>query len=440
MIWVDFAILLACLFFGARLGGIALGTVAAFGLAVFTFIFREKPGTIPIDVIIIIFCVICAAAALEAAGGLDWMVRLAERILRKRPESITFVAPVVAYFFTFFAGTGHVAYSILPVIAEVAEKAGVRPERPLSIAVIASQRAITASPLSAATAGMVALMAKNNSTFGLKDILLICVPSTLLGVLIGAVSVFRMGRELADDPIYQERLRTGAIQPPTPSSAHTASTPSERWSVGLFLGAAMLIMLFGLIPELRPAFPAQGGATRLGMVETISIVMLAASAAIVIATKTKPEKIVSGRVMHAGIVAAVSILGIAWLGSTFFEVHRTEILSSISETVKLYPWIFSLGLFVLSIFLYSQAATVAAIMHVGVTLGIPFPLLIAMFPAVNGYFFFPTYGTVIAAINFDYTGTTTAGRYLVDHSFMRAGMIATIAAVVIGILIVKVFY
>lgn len=441
MFWLEFAVVLAAIFLGARLGGIGLGTVAALGLVVLIFLFGNAPGALPIDVIFIIIAVITAAAALQAAGGLDLMVKVAEKIIRQRPQSITFVAPIVSYFFTFFAGTGHVAYSLLPVIAEVARKAGVRPERPMSISVIASQQAITASPISAATAGMIALLSANNSGLGLTDILLICLPSTLIGCLIGALSVWRKGVELKDDPVYRDRLAKGLItEQVTNVDSKNDTGSTARKAVTLFALAVFGVVVLGLFPDLRPQFPSGDKITTLGMAPAIEIVMLSAAALIMLVCGCKSQSVIQTPVMRAGAVAVISILGIAWLGSTFFEAHQKEVVAEISHVIEAYPWVFAVGLFTLSILLYSQAATVAALMHVGVALGIPLPLLIAMFPAVNGYFFLPTYGTIVAAISFDQTGTTGIGKYILNHSFMRPGLVATISAVVIGLGIAKLFY
>lgn len=441
MFWIEFAIVLAAIFIGARVGGIGLGTIAALGLVILIFGFGNAPGTLPIDVIFIIVAVITAAAALQAAGGLDLMVMFAEKIIRSRPQAITFVAPIVSYFFTFFAGTGHVAYSLLPVIAEVSRKAGVRPERPMSISVIASQQAITASPISAATAGMIALLAANNSGMGLSDILFICLPATLLGCLIGAASVYKMGVELENDPIFLERLKQGLIKDkPQGEAGSSGSEKGPKQAIFIFALAVIGVVLVGLFPELRPSYDSAGKITTLGMAHAIEIVMLSCAALIMLVCRCKSDAVVQSSVMRAGIVAVISILGIAWLGSTFFEAFQKEVVESISEVIRARPWVFSVGLFALSILLYSQAATVAALMHVGVALGIPLPYLVAMFPAVNGYFFLPTYGTIVAAIAFDQTGTTNTGKYVLDHSFMRPGLVATVSAVLAGLTIAKFFY
>jgi anaerobic C4-dicarboxylate transporter DcuA len=439
MIWIDLIIVLACIVWGARLGGIGLGTVAALGLGLFVFGFGRAPGAFPGQVLLIVLCVVTAAAALQAAGGLDLMVLLAGNMLRSHPRQITLLAPFISYLFTFVSGTGHVAYSLLPIIAEVSKKVKERPERPLSISVIASQVAVTASPMSAATAGMVALLSKNGN-LSLMDVLLICIPSTLIGVLCGALSVLKMGPELELDPVYRQRLARGEIADETTLETR-AIPPGAKWSVVIFAAAVVLITLLGLIPELRPDFTLEGGKTeRLSIVAAISIVTLSATALMLVVSKVKPETVVSGSVMRAGIVAVISILGIAWLGSTFFEAHQTQIIGTISAHIRTYPWLFAVALFALSILLYSQAATVAALMAVGLQLGISPPLLIAMFPAVNGYFFLPTYATIVAAIQFDSTGTTHIGRWILNHSFMRPGLVATIVSVTVGLVLAKLFY
>ncbi len=439
MVWFDLTVVLACIVAGARLGGIGLGTIAALGLSFFIFGLRRHPGPFPGEVILIVLCVVTAAAALQAAGGLDLMVVSAEKVLRRHPRQITFLAPLISYVFTFISGTGHVSYSLLPIIAEVSRKVKERPERPLSISVIASQAAVTASPMSAATAGMVALFSKGTN-LGLTDVLMICVPSTLVGVLAGALSVRRMGLELEDDPVYRQRLSNDEVRETEQAGPHSAPARGARWAVLLFLCAVLVVTLLGLIPALRPEFTLDGKTERLSMVDSISIVTLSATALMLLASKVKPDLVVTSSVMKAGVVAVISILGIAWLGSTFFEAHEPEILAAISSQVAQYPWLFSVALFVLSILLYSQAATVAALMGVGLQLGVAPPLLIAMFPAVNGYFFLPTYATIVAAIQFDSTGTTGVGRWILNHSFMRAGLVTTSVSVVVGLLLVKLFY
>ncbi len=432
MFWLQFFILLACIFIGARLGGVGLGVMGGVGLAILTFVFGLEPTSAPIDVMLMILAVITAAGALQASGGMDYLVYLAEKALRKNPKYITFIAPMVTYIFTFCAGTGHVAYSVLPVIAEVSRESGVRPERPMSIAVIASQQAITASPISAATVALLALL--TDFQISLLDILMICIPSTFIACMIAAFVVSKMGKELPDDPIYLKRLEEGLAPIKKDKKAYVATTASKL-SVSFFLLAAVLVVFLGTFENLRPSWEVDGVVTRMSMPVAIEIVMLTIAALIIIFCKPKVDDVVSGSVFKAGATAVVAIFGIAWMGDTFFKGNADFINASISDLVTAAPWLFAIALFTLSILLYSQAATVRTLMPLGVTLGINPALLIAMFPAVNGYFFIPNYPTVVAAINFDRTGTTRIGKYILNHSFMVPGLVATIGAVGIGILL-----
>ncbi len=432
MFWLQFFILLACIFIGARLGGLGLGVMGGVGLAILTFVFGLEPTSAPIDVMLMILAVITAAGALQASGGMEYLVHIAEKALRKNPKYITFIAPMVTYIFTFCAGTGHVAYSVLPVIAEVSRESGVRPERPMSIAVIASQQAITASPISAATVALLALLTDFQIT--LLDILMICIPSTFIACMIAAFVVSKMGKELPNDPIYLKRLEEGLAPIKKDKKAYEATTASKL-SVSLFLLAAILVVLLGSFEQLRPSWVVDGVVTRMSMPVAIEIVMLTISALIIIFCKPKVDEIVSGSVFKAGAAAVVAIFGIAWMGDTFFKGNAEFINGSIADLVTAAPWLFAVALFALSILLYSQAATVRTLVPLGITLGINPALLIAMFPAVNGYFFIPNYPTVVAAINFDRTGTTRIGKYILNHSFMVPGLIATVGAIGIGILL-----
>lgn len=432
MFWIQFLIVLACIFVGARLGGVGLGVMGGVGLAILVFGFGLQPTSAPIDVMLMILAVVTAAGALQAAGGMEYLVFLAEKALRKHPKWITFIAPMVTYIFTFCAGTGHVAYSVLPVIAEVARESGVRPERPMSIAVIASQQAITASPISAATVALLALLGDFN--INLLQIMLICIPSTFIACMIAAFVASKKGKELNMDPEYLKRLEAGLAPIKKDKKAFTP-TPGAKLSVVLFLIAAVLVVLLGSFEELRPGWEIEGVFTRMTMPGAIEIVMLTISALMIIFCKPNVDEIVSGSVFKAGATAVVAIFGIAWMGDTFFQGNMELISGSISDLVTSAPWLFAIALFALSILLYSQAATVRTLMPLGITLGINPALLIAMFPAVNGYFFIPNYPTVVAAINFDRTGTTGIGKYILNHSFMIPGLIATVGAVAIGILL-----
>lgn len=484
MIWAEFAVVLTTIVIGARIGGAGLGTVAAIGLGVLVFGFGLPPSSPPATVLAIIVAVVAAAASMQAAGGLDLLVVIAERALRAQPKYITFVAPIVAYLFTFCSGTGHVAYAILPVIAEVARKAGVRPERPMSISVIASQQAITASPLSAATAAMLALLDRGGQV-GLSQILMICIPATFIGCMLGASSVYWKGVELDADPIYKDRLAKGLVE--ASKEQKKLEGPERRRAIGsvaTFLLAAMLIVAFGVFPGFRPSYAVTGSQQQgvpasvlssaieelgdpermdesltrgqlkdrleelrneqpvplrksVDMSILIQVVMLSAAGVMMLFFGARPAEVVKTPVAIAGVIAVVSILGLGWMGNCFFDGNKEAIVGSLSDLISRHPWVFAVGLFGLSVLLFSQASTVAALMPVGIALGIPAGTLIAMFPAVNGYFFLPTYGTIVAAIAFDQTGTTRIGGFVLSHSFMRPGLVATVSAILVGLVISK---
>ena len=432
--WLQLLFVLLAIIVGARVGGVGLGVFGGLGLAVLTFIFGLEPTTPPIDVMLMIVAVIAAAGCMQAAGGLDLMVKWAEKILRRHPQRITLLSPLVTYLFTFFAGTGHVAYSVLPVIAEVARETGIRPERPMGIAVIASQQAITASPISAATVALLSMLAGYDIT--LFDILKISIPCTLVGVLVGALYSMRVGKELKDDPVYQARLKSGELSGANYCTAEVANPGKALTSVLLFLGATVGIVLFGSIDSLRPSFQTSEGVVVMQMAHIIEVLMLSVAALILLLTGTSGMKAAKSSVFNAGMQAVVAIFGIAWMGDTFISGNIAVIKENIFGLVTDMPWLFGIALFVMSILLFSQAATIRALLPLGMALGISPYMLIALFPVVNGYFFIPNYPTVVAAINFDTTGTTRIGKYVLNHSFMMPGLISTIVAVGLGILAV----
>lgn len=427
---LQFLFVLIAIIIGARIQGIGLGVMGGIGLAILVFGFGLEPTSPPIDVMLMIVAVIAAAGCMQAAGGLDLMVSLAEKLLRKHPSHITFLSPVVTYLFTFVAGTGHVAYSVLPVIAEVARETNIRPERPLSIAVIASQQAITASPISAATVALLSMLA--GFDISLLDILMISIPATLVGVFLGALVSMRMGKELHEDPEFIKRIEAGEFSKDKATGKASYSLVSKAGlSVLIFILATIAIILFGSVESFRTI-----GQTTLNMPNIIEIIMLSAAALILLTTKTNGIKAAQGSVFIAGMQAVVAIFGIAWMGDTFINGNMDQLKSSIEGIVTSMPWIFGIALFVMSILLYSQAATVRALMPLGIMLGISPWMLIALFPTVNGYFFLPNYPTVVAAINFDRTGTTRIGKWILNHSFMLPGLVATIGAVCVGLLII----
>jgi anaerobic C4-dicarboxylate transporter DcuA len=438
---LEFAVVLAAIFLGSRSGGVGLGLWGGAGVLVLSYGFGLPPTAPPIDVMLIILAVIMAAAVMEAAGGIDYLVGLAERIIRRNPRQITIVAPLVCYLFPFGAGTGHVFYPLLPIIYQVAYENGIRPERPMAVCTVASQQAITASPVSAAMAAMIALYEPLG--VGLPQIMLICVPATILGVIAAALIQTRVGKELKDDPEYQRRLKIGEIQPPTGPQMKNEKKElpkGARLSAVMFLAGVAVIVLAGLFPGLRPLIPKGNTTAPLGMADTIQIVMLSLAALMLVTTKAAAGKIPKTEVAQAGLTAVIGIFGLAWLGDTFIKGNEAVIIGAIGDITSAYPITFALGLFFASVLLFSQAATTRALMPLGISLGIAPPHLIAMWPAVNGYFFLPTYGSLIAAINFDRTGTTRIGRYVLNHSFMLPGLVATAVAVGAGLVMGGIFF
>lgn len=436
---LQLTVLLTAIAVGARVGGVGMGLWGGVGLLVLVFGFGAVPGSIPGEVLLIILTVIMAASAMEAAGGIDYLVRIAAGIIRKSPKHVTLIAPVVAYVFTFLAGTGHIFYPLLPVIYEVAMKGRVRPERPIAVATIASQQAITASPVSAATAALIALLSPHG--IGLAQILMICVPSTLLGVIVAALVQTRVGVELDKDPEYLRRVASGELKDSTTEvDASSTQLPARAGlSAWMFLAGVVLVVACGLFPALRQVGDPDAAAT-VSMPMSIAIVMLAVAAAMLLFTGASGAQIVKTKTCQAGVTAVIGILGLAWLGDTFIDANRDAIIGGLSKMAESYPATFSLGLFVTSMLLYSQAATTQALIPLGLTLGIAPAALAGMFPAVNGYFFIPTYGTLIAAVNFDRSGTTRIGRYVLNHSFMLPGIVSTVVAVTSGLVIAKLFF
>ena len=430
MFLVQFAIVLLCILVGARVGGIGLGVFGGLGLAILSFGFGLKPAGLPIDVMFMIMAVVSAAAAMQAAGGLDYMIKIATNILRRNPKHITFIAPLVTWTFTVLAGTGHVAYSVLPVIAEVSRHSGIRPERPLSMAVIASQFAIVASPIAAAVVAVVAFLEPQGIHLG--DVLMVTIPSTLAGILLAYVFVNKMGKELKDDPEYQRRLQDPKYADTfnsTVNSTEIEVSKTAKVSVSLFLFGALLVVLMGAVPSLRPVFDGKP----MGMAHTIEIIMLSIGALIIFTCKPDSTEITKGSVFHAGMRAVIAIFGIAWLGDTLMQAHIDEVKDLVKGLVETAPWAFAFALFVLSVLVNSQGATVATLFPLGIALGIPAPVLIGVFVAVNGYFFVPNYGPIIASIDFDTTGTTKIGKYIFNHSFMLPGLLSMAFCLVFGL-------
>ncbi|XWN35080.1 MAG: anaerobic C4-dicarboxylate transporter [Roseivirga sp.] len=437
MIGLQIAVVLFAILLGTRLQGMSLGIMGGLGLAILTFVFHLPPTEPPFDVLMIVSAVVTASGTLEAAGGLRYLTLLAEKIIRRYPYRITFISPLVVYLFTFLGGTGHTIYSILPVIADVAKDVGVRPSRPLSVAVIAAQQAVVASPISAPTALVVGLLAPHG--IGLVDILKVCLPATLGGVIVSTLVVNKLGKELHEDPEYLKRVTASQQeQPPTPE-VYTVSK-SAKQAVGLFMLGIAWIILMGALPHLKPSWEIHGVTKVLSMPTVIEIIMLAVAALIVLTCQVSPREIAHSSVFITGIQAVIAILGISWLGDTFISAHKADILANVQTQIMQAPWQFSIILFLMSIVLVSQAATIRAMIPLGIAIGLPATALLAALPAVNGLFFIPNYPTILAAVNFDRTGTTRIGDWILNHSFMVPGLVATTTAVAIASGLVKLLF
>jgi anaerobic C4-dicarboxylate transporter len=482
---VELAVVLVCIALGARQGGIALGFWGGLGMVIIVMVFREPASDPPMDVMLIILSVICATATMQAAGGIDYLVGIAARIIRRHPDRITFIGPLVAWLFTVCAGTGHILYPLLPVIHDTAVRNGVRPERPMSVAVIGSLLGITASPVSAATAALIVVMEPRGVT--MPQVLSISIPATLIGLFCASLAMMRWGRELEDDPEYQRRLAAGevsdipqyvrlrrrakrekttiqelarregitdlevednaalALVERRKDAEHVAEVEREndarpgsgRISAIIFMITVVLVVVFGTFSGIRPL---DGEGKPMSMAVLIQMIMLACAAIIAIVTKVKVAVIPATSIAKTGLVAIVGIFGLAWLGSTVIEAHTDTIVPAMSALTSQHPWLFAVVLFAGAILLFSQATTTRALMPLGVSLGIASPSLIAMWPAVNGAFFLPTYGTIVAALNFDRSGTSKIGRFVLNHSYMVPGLVGVFCSVVAGFGVVGIFY
>lgn len=438
LLLLQLAVVLAMIFIGAKVGSIGLGIYGMVGVFILVFVFGLEPGDIPIDVMLIIVSVITASAALQAAGGLDYMVNVAARFLKKHPNHITFYAPLTTWLFSVLAGTAHTCYALLPIISEIAYKEKVRPERPLSVATIAASLGITASPVSAATAAILSTSLLGAHGIGIVDIMIVTIPASIISILVASLVQNYVGKPLEEDAEYQRRVREGLLNTPA-EGEHTNENvvnPNAKWAVLAFLMGVVLVVLFSGIPSLRPDINGQP----LSMNTTIEVVMMSIAALILLVGRAKAVDAARGNVFASGMNAMVSIFGVAWMGSTFFEGHRETILGSVNDIFTTYPLLFAIPLFLFSIMLFSQAATAKTLYPVGLAMGVPPLILLVVFPAVNGYFFLPNYPTEVAAIGFDRTGTTRIGRYVINHSFQLSGFITTFVSIGVGLLIVSLLY
>ncbi|MBQ8499632.1 MAG: anaerobic C4-dicarboxylate transporter [Bacteroidales bacterium] len=425
-------IVLGALWVGSRYGSLALGAISGIGLAILVFCFQMKPGTPPTDVIYIIVAAVTCAGIMQASGGMDWLIQIAERLLRRHPERITFFAPICTFFLTVLVGTGHVVYTLMPIICDIALKKGIRPERPCAVASIASQVGITCSPIAAAVVAFVSISNANGFDITIPQVLMITIPSCLVGLLAASAASFKRGLDLDKDPEFQAKLKDpeqyNYIYGNTETTLDRVIPQSAKNSVFIFLGALAIIVMFAIFPQLLPVFDGQ----RLKMNIVIQIVMIAAAAFMIIFCKASPKKAVAGAVWQSGMVAVVAIYGIAWLADTYFSNYIAEIQVMLEDIVQAYPWSIAFVFFLVSVLINSQGAVVVAMLPLAFKLGIAGPVLLGVLPSVYGYFFIPNYPSDIATVNFDRSGTTKIGRYLLNHSFMLPGMVCVIVSTIVA--------
>ncbi len=425
-------IVLLALWVGSRYGSLALGAISGIGLAILVFCFGLKPGTPPTDVIYIIIAAVTCAGVMQASGGMDWLIQIAERLLRKHPDRITFLAPLCTFFLTVLVGTGHVVYTLMPIICDIALKKGIRPERPCGVASIASQVGITCSPIAAAVVAFVTISNANGFNITIPRVLMISIPACVIGLMAAAFASYHRGLDLDKDPQFQARIKDpeqrAYIYGSNATTLDKEIPQSAKNAVFVFLAALGVIVLFAIVPSLLPSWNGQS----LKMNIVIQIVMICAAALMIIFCKAQPKKAVAGPVWQSGMVAVVAIYGIAWMADTYFSNYMPEIQAILTDIVKDYPWAIAIVFFLVSVLINSQGAVVVSMLPLAYSLGIDGWVLLGVLPSVYGYFFIPNYPSDIATVNFDRSGTTVIGKYLLNHSFMMPGLICVVTSTLVA--------
>ena len=442
---IELLIVLAALYVGSRYGSLALGAISGIGLAILVFGFGLKPGTPPTDVIYIIIAAVTCAGTLQASGGMDWMIQIAEKMLRKHPEHITFLGPLVTFFLTVLVGTGHVVYTIMPIICDIALKKGIRPERPCGVSSVASQVGITCSPIAAAVVAFVTISNTNGYMVSIPQVLMVTIPACLLGLMCAALASYRRGKDLDKDPEFLKRKadpeQYAYMYGNTATTLDKVITKEAKASVFIFLGSLLVIVAFAFCQMIHVGEQTLAQAINLPKMNIcIQIIMLMAAACNIMFCKAAPKKAVGGAVWQSGMVAVVAIYGIAWLADTYFGNYMDQMKLMLADLVTNYPWSIAVVFFLVSVLINSQGAVVVAMLPLAYELGIAGPVLLGVLPSVYGYFFIPNYPSDIATVNFDRSGTTVIGKYLLNHSFMMPGLISVIVATVVGYLITNVFF
>lgn len=446
---VELLVVLVALWVGARYGSLALGAISGIGLAILVFCFHLKPGNPPTDVIYIIIAAVTCAGMLQASGGMDWMIQIAERLLRKHPERITILAPFTTFFLTILVGTGHVVYTLMPIICDIALKKGIRPERPCGIASIASQIGITCSPIAAAVVAFSTISIEQEFHVSNVQIILVTIPACLIGILCAVIASWNRGLDLDKDPGFQARIADPAqreyIYGSTATTLDKKISVESKRAVYIFLAALTIVVIISVASmlgvNLLPSYPVEKVVDGvkltvmkpLAMNIVIQITMIAAAALMIICCKAKPKVAIDGAVWKNGMVAVIAIYGIAWMSDTYFANYQPEIQAMLSDLVKAYPWTIAIAFFLVSVLINSQGAVVVAMLPLAYSLGIDGWILLGVMPSVYGYFFIPNYPSDIATVNFDRSGTTVIGKYLLNHSFMMPGMVHVVTSTIAGL-------
>lgn len=426
-------------------------------MIILTVFLGMNAGAIPTDVILIIMSVIAAITALQKAGGLDYMVRIAERILRNNPKHINFLAPTVTYVLTVLAGTGHTAFAMIPVIVEVAKEQNVKPAGPLSMAVVSGQVAITASPVSAAVVYMTGVLEPYGWSY--PTLLVVWLLTTYVGCMIAAfiMSLFFNKGPLDQDPEYLARVKAGLIhkveahkRPELPATAKSSVIIFITGVICVVLYATMISDLVrlpiveslkasdsGLAAFLLPAFEQ----LKLARDGAIMSFMLLIATLIVIKCKLNTSELADTPTFKSGMTACICVLGVAWLGNTFVAGYSAQLEDFSKEIVAQYPGVLSVVLFFISALLYSQAATAKALVPVIiVALNMDANpdlayILVASFAAVSGLFILPTYPTLLGAVQMDDTGTTKIGKFIFNHSMLLPCILCIFISVALGFVV-----
>ena len=442
---IQLLIVLAALYVGSRYGSLALGAISGIGLAILVFGFGLEPGTPPTDVIYIIIAAVTCAGTLQASGGMDWMIQVAEKLLRKHPAHITFLGPLVTFFLTVLVGTGHVVYTIMPIICDIALKKNIRPERPCGVASIASQVGITCSPIAAAVVAFVTISNANGYMVAIPQVLMVTIPACVIGLMCASLASYKRGKDLDKDPEFLKRKADPKIYKYMYVNKTTTLdkeiTKEAKLSVFVFLGALLVIVCFAFCQMIHVGDSTLADTISLPKMNLcIQIIMLVAAALNIMLCKVDLKNCVSGSVWKSGMVAVIAIYGIAWLADTYFGNYLDQMKEMLTDLVTRAPWTIAFVFFIVSVLINSQGAVVVAMLPLAYELGIAGPVLLGVLPSVYGYFFIPNYPSDIATVNFDRSGTTRIGKYLLNHSFMMPGLISVFVSTIIGYLITNVLF